>query len=199
MKFKGLKFVLALTMATPAPLALAEQFTATEGPLTVNIASASGFSSADKDKLAAAVEVLGRVLNGEEFRERVINYMFEGKRQFSSNDGVTNEEVFQRIMMGRETYTNEDDQQVDLSLQLYKPPFWKKWSVVGYTYPDTPTIYMNRNYYNTFAPNQVAANLAHEWCHKIGFGHDFNRTARRPYSVPYAVGDIVEELGARLP
>ena len=60
--------------------------------------------------------------------------------------------------------------------------------------PDTSVITSNRRFFDNFTPAEIAGNLAHEWMHKIGFDHDFNSTSRRPYSVPYAVGDLVESL-----
>ena len=33
--------------------------------------------------------------------------------------------------------------------------------------------------------------------HKLGFEHDFKATARRPQSVPYALGELIESLAAR--
>jgi hypothetical protein len=36
--------------------------------------------------------------------------------------------------------------------------------------------------------------VAHEYCHKIGFEHSVQPTPSRPFSVPYGIGNIVEEL-----
>ena len=32
----------------------------------------------------------------------------------------------------------------------------------------------------------------HEWLHKIGFEHSYYNNSDRPYTVPYAIGEIVE-------
>jgi hypothetical protein len=34
----------------------------------------------------------------------------------------------------------------------------------------------------------------HEWMHKLGFNHDTKWSASREYSVPYAIGNIFEEI-----
>jgi hypothetical protein len=70
--------------------------------------------------------------------------------------------------------------------------------VVGYTYPDSARIWSNGNYFYSMTVNELAAHFVHEWLHKIGYDHDFKSTARRPYSVPYAVGDLVEVIADQL-
>jgi hypothetical protein len=44
-------------------------------------------------------------------------------------------------------------------------------------------------------PHEVAGNLAHEWTHKLGFGHE---SAAEHDSVPYGIGYIVREMGEKL-
>jgi hypothetical protein len=170
-----------------------------QGPLRIDLASLKGFSSSQADKAHQAADLMEQVLNSEEFHQAVLNHEYDGKKQFASVPaGTTNEQVYAKIMAGRETYTAVEDAVATLSLILYKPPFWKKWSVVGYTYPGNYPIHTNKYYFNSFTPAQVAGNLTHEWLHKIGFDHDFNRTARRPHSVPYAIGELVIQLAKQL-
>ena len=67
-------------------------------------------------------------------------------------------------------------------------------STIGYTYPDTLRIWINRRFFRSFRPSQVAANLIHEYMHKLGFTHDYNNTPTRKFSVPYAVGRLIREM-----
>ena len=62
--------------------------------------------------------------------------------------------------------------------------------------PDTMRIWIHKKFFrrSSWTPVDVAANMAHEWVHKIGFGHDYYYTEDRPYSVPYAIGNIVAEV-----
>ena len=55
-------------------------------------------------------------------------------------------------------------------------------------------VWTNDKFFTTNSLGKVAGNIVHEWTHKLGFEHDFNSTARRNYSVPYAVGNIIQEL-----
>jgi hypothetical protein len=70
--------------------------------------------------------------------------------------------------------------------------------VIGYTNQNTLTIFINRVIYQKTEVYKIAMNLVHEWTHKMGYDHDFKATARRPASVPYAVGYMVRDMGKAL-
>lgn len=165
--------------------------------LRVNLASLTGFSASQREKVKAAAAIVERVLNSAEFRERVLNFRYNGQNKFVSTD-LTPAEVYAKIQAAQEYFIQSADGVAQMCLNLYTPPFYKKWSVVGYTYPNDPHVYMNSYYFNSYAPKDVAANMTHEWLHKIGFDHDFNANAARPYSVPYALGSLVAELADRV-
>lgn len=59
-------------------------------------------------------------------------------------------------------------------------------STVGYRQPPEDTIYINRKFHNSYGNCAEASGNGHEALHVLGFGHDFKRTARRPYSIPYS-------------
>lgn len=166
-------------------------------PFRFELVSSAGFINDDLTKLTDAIAKAEDVFNTVEFRERILEYKYQGRRQFADNDGLTNQQIYARIMAAKETYDSangRNDRIGQLSLNLYTPPFWNRWGTVGYTYPDQPDVYMNSYYFRSFSPAEVANNVVHEWLHKIGFEHDFEETEKRPFSVPYAVGDLVEEL-----
>jgi hypothetical protein len=168
-----------------------------EQSFTVSLDKLRGFGSRDLLKIRSAAQELEVVLRSDAFRQRVLHFGHDGDTSFSNNNGLSNEQVYDTLMSGREDYSTQYDSTANLDLTLYKPPFYKRWSVVGYGYPGTPEIYLNRNYFQVFTVAEVAGNLAHEWCHKLGFDHDYKSTSVRPYSVPYAVGEIVTEMAAR--
>lgn len=160
--------------------------------LTVKGMQIKGFSGDSLVKIQKAFEVLEKVVNSEEFKERVINFKnTKGQRAFASNNGLTNEEIFERFMDGRETLQPNTPGEMNYYLSLYN----SRWSrVIGYTSASTNVININWKYFRTFKPNEVAGNLAHEWTHKIGFDH---KSAAEHDSAPYAIGYIVEELAAK--
>lgn len=148
------------------------------------------FPANRKSKMLEAIERLKVVVNSTEFRQRVEDYVYNGRYQFVDNLGLTNEQIYFRIMDGAETLNNIVDNKMDIDITLY----YSNNGTVGYTYPNTTRTWVNDKFLNANTLGQVAANVVHEWTHKIGFGHDFNSTASRPYSVPYGVGSIVREL-----
>ncbi|MEI8347076.1 MAG: hypothetical protein WCG27_06395 [Pseudomonadota bacterium] len=155
------------------------------------------FTDAQEIKADKAKELIRRVANSEEFKQRVLNFTWQGKKQFANNDGKTNEQIYQNFMAGNETLSPQIDYTMNLEVTLYKPSYFGR-NVIGYTYSNVVGIWSNRNFFNAYTPAQIAGNYTHEWCHKLGYIHDFNSTARRPYSVPYALGYLVDELATKI-
>jgi hypothetical protein len=155
--------------------------------------SITGFKDKNLEKLQAAFRVLEEVVNSEEFKDRILNFKnSKGERAFASNNGLSNEEIYEKFMEGRETLRPETVGEMNFDLKLY----CRWWSrVIGYTTPTSNLININYKYFKNFKVNEVASNLAHEWVHKIGFDH---RSAAEHDSAPYAIGYIVEELAAKL-
>ncbi len=162
------------------------------GQLVVKGMQIKNFSAASEKKMRQAFEVLEKVVNSAEFKDRVINFKnSKGERAFASNKGLTNEQIYEIFMEGRETLQPETPGEMNFYLKLYN----RSWSrVIGYTAADTNVISINNKFFKNFKPFEVASNLAHEWTHKIGFDH---KSAAEHDSAPYAIGYIVEELAAQ--
>lgn len=171
----------------PQECVLPEQ--APEANLQVNF-TFEDFSIEKEAKLRDAIRRLEIVINSVQFKQAVLNHEYNGEKLFANNDGLSNEEIYQKILMASEELQPGEDEEIDLDLTLY----YKNNSVVGYTYPNTTRVWINDKFFTPNSLGKVAGNIAHEWTHKIGFEHDFRNTSRRKYSVPYAVGDIIEEL-----
>lgn len=152
------------------------------------------FSQEEEAKIQKAVELIKNVIRLKEFKDRVLNYTFEGKKQFFDHGGLSNEEIYQKILEGAEQMGNKHKNNVmDVELELYT----QATSTIGYTYPNTVRIWMNKKYFNKYTPVNVADNLMHEWMHKIGFTHATTWSESRDHSVPYAIGYLVEELAKK--
>lgn len=159
------------------------------GRLTVVPMDLQGFEGEKGEKLEAAFRALEEVVNSEEFKERVVNFKnSKGERAFASNNKLTNEEIYARFMEGRENLQQNTPHEMNFYLKLYNKP-WSR--VIGWTNQNINTIHINWKYFKGNSINSVAANLAHEWVHKIGFGH---KSAKEHDSVPYGIGYIVGEM-----
>lgn len=194
---------LATLILCAAPLsALADEYPV----LKVNVEKFSGFSTSERAKADAAMDVIEQVINSDEFREKVLTFTHKDpstgmiKQEFANNvvggQTLSNQDVLDRIYRAVENFRPEPNAQIDLNITIYTSSWWNR-GTIGYTYPNSDTIWVNRRHYKNFKPSQIAANFTHEWLHKIGFGHDYNATKRRPFSVPYAIGNIMGQLGTQ--
>lgn len=164
--------------------------------LTVQLDGVRYFNQAQTDKLNLAKRVVELVVNSREFKDRVLQFKYQSKLQFVQNAGLSNEQIYNVLMTGAEKYPKPtaEDQAMNFDLELYKPAWYQSNNVLGYTSQSDKTIHINKNFYDRAEVYEIAMNLTHEWCHKMGFDHDSKSTARRPYSVPYGVGYIVRDL-----
>lgn len=171
------------TSAVPA-LALSYQ---------TNVSYLSGFDSADQTKYNQAVAIVKKVVATEAFRTAVLNHTYGGAKTYVQNNGLTNAQIYQHILEAAERLTPAKNNTLDVGVKLY----YENSSVVGWTSGSITHINVNTKFFDTYAVNSVAANLFHEWLHKMGYGHDSSATARRPYSVPYAIGYMIRTIGAK--
>lgn len=153
--------------------------------------------------LKKAVRIMSRSIGSQGFKQFCEGYNFKYTtstgmfwwRKYTTHhqvgfkfpNGLNNAEIYQSIMHGAETLSPVKNNTADMELTIDTR---NKTSVLGYTYPNTVRQYMYSWLLRT-TPERVAGNLAHEWCHKLGFDHKHRYNATRRHSVPYAVGDFV--------
>jgi hypothetical protein len=151
------------------------------------------FSAREVLKLNDSIEVLNKLLNSPEFKERVLSSKFT----------YTNEtplQIYNTLMAGDEIINGKRTVANgiwEIDIRIYTSS-WFQRSVVGYTYSYTLTTWINRRFFSWFTDYEAASNIAHEHCHKLGYGHPFKRTKDRIFSVPYQIGTIIDEMGAKL-
>ncbi len=162
----------------------------------VHIVAARNYRSSDLEKLKQAAAVVETIMNSVEFKNNILNFSYQGSKEFVQNNGLSNEQLYEYLMAGAEKYPVQMQplNTMEVEFELYKPKLFSQRGVIGWTNTSISTIYVNQKYYRTEAIADVADNMVHEWCHKMGFDHDFNYTDRRPYSVPYGVGDLVGRM-----
>lgn len=136
------------------------------------------------------------------FKTRVLNYdsPYTTNRFVASSGsgphGETNQQVYQHNWDGNETRPSQTlvDNEADMEIEFY----YANNSTVGYTYTSSKRIWVNTKFYDTFRPSQASGNFTHEWNHKLGYGHEVNNSAYRPYTVPYGVGYIMRDINSSL-
>jgi len=125
------------------------------------------FNEKQFKKLNKDLPIMNEVLASKCFRT------FMENRDLIQTNGKSPKEIVNHIRKS----------QIGIELKSYYK--WK--GAVGYTYPNTKKIWMNSYHHRNFNSCRSASNLAHEGSHKLGYGHDYYKTARRPYSVPYSI------------
>lgn len=148
------------------------------------------FSATQENKYNEAIAIVKKVVATEKFRNTILKYSYNGTGMFSTTS-KSNSQVYQSILDAAEKLTPSKNNTMDLGVKLY----YEDNTVIGYTNGSITYINVNTKFFNQFSANEVAGNLMHEWLHKLGYDHDFDVTARRPYSVPYAVGYLIRDIG----
>lgn len=174
----------------PAPLDSVSSVPTQALTFNVNIKLVN-FTNSQEEKMLKAVELIKGLVASEEFRSKVLNHKYNGIKTYVDNRGMTNAQIYQRILDGNESLQNTKDNEMDVEVELY----YANNTTVGYTYANSKRIWANTKYFNTYSVASVAANLMHEWLHKLGFTHAVSYSVSRDYSVPYGVGGIVRSLG----
>ncbi len=149
------------------------------------------------EKLKESASHFEQSLNSRSLEEKVLAYEARGKNRFLRSGGLGNAEVLRLLRAGPATRREGRHRIIDLHLELDRSD---GEGVYGYTYPNDPVIYTYQSFFDGYGPAWMAAHLAHEYAHKVGFKHSPDRKPGRPYTVPYAFGEIVydvcaEELG----
>jgi len=148
------------------------------------------FNETNKAKVIKALDQIVAVVESAEFRDVVLNFKDnKGKTAFLENNGYTNEEIYEQILEGAEKLRPTPDRTMDLDITWYYS--WR--STVGYTYANSPRIWVNSKFYSKYDTAAISRNLFHEWTHKLGYGH-VSSTKNRPWTVPYGLGSKMEEL-----
>jgi hypothetical protein len=150
-------------------------------------------SSPQEAKIQSAEEKIKAVVATEEFRKLVLNHTYNGVKTFVNNNGLSNAQIYQKILQGAEKLQPAKNNAMDLIIKLY----YQNSSTIGYTTIGSKTIYMNTKYFNQYNAAGVSHNMMHEWLHKLGFGHAVSYSPSRDYSVPYAIGYMLKKLAAK--
>lgn len=135
-------------------------------------------------KYKKGLELLELVINSKDFKDEIL------RAKFTETQGMTNRQVYDYIMSGRNLYFTEVDKEIEIHVSMY----YSFRRVIGYTKPSTWWTYLNRRMFRRMSADDIAGNAIHEYCHNLGFSH----YKRKRTSVPYQVGNIVSRIGYRV-
>jgi hypothetical protein len=176
--------------------------------ISFDVHKLEGFDEYQKKLFMQVLQGATEALNSSMFKDRVLNFSWTEyyRRWFKTYSRVNerfydtddnNAMVYEKLVSGADELNPARDGDIDLFLCLY----YKANNVIGYTNPGTNEIYINKLY---FLPRlhtregicDIVNNVVHEYMHKVGYSHSFFNSAKRPYSVPYAVGNLAGECMA---
>jgi len=148
-----------------------------------------GFTTEQEKKIDAAAKLMEVVWNSKEFKDAVINFKYSysyvtGKlwckktnyvsgNRFRWNNNMSNELIYSKLLSGSESLSPQNDGEADIEIVLTTDI---SDGVIGYTYPDTIRQWISRDFFLEFDKFDVLNNLTHEYCHKLGFDHEFEWT-----------------------
>jgi hypothetical protein len=157
----------------------------------IKIKKLSNFSQKEKERVEFIVKNLEKVINSIEFNHYVKNYSVNGEFRYEWNNNQSNNEIYNKIMEGKEELSASIDYIWDLDLRL-------RWlfssNTLAYTSSNTSQITINSRYFKGGADFSIAGTICHEYLHKLGYSHPREYSTVRDYSVPYAIGDICENI-----
>lgn len=144
-------------------------------------------TTARKAKALKTQEEMQVIINSENFKQKVLAMNYHGETSHWKRASAR--EIYEVIMAGTETLVDEEDKIISIILDDY----WTLRGVIGYTYPDSATVFVNTRYYDKRESKLVGSNILHEYFHTLGGSHDSTRTPERPYSICYQLNRVYEQ------
>lgn len=138
-----------------------------------------------------------KVISFTDFNKKQLGHFWLAS---AAMDKAINSQCYEDYILGARLYNNKLELRSETikTIRGKKPAlkfvmYYANNSTVGYTYPKSDTIWMNKKFHDNYSVASSSANLGHEIAHKLGYTHDFNRTAIRQYQFPYVHGAAIRK------
>jgi hypothetical protein len=175
--------------------------------ISLNLSIESSLTPNEKEKLELAANHIVDCINSDEFKDWCLGFNYSYTdctgslwwkkcqkvivNHFNWNDGLSNEQVYNKLMSGSEHLSPNADAEMDITLVIDRR---NKRGVLGYTYPNSYKQWIYSWFLSSSSYRDVAGNIFHEYCHKLGFDHAYKFHTTRQYTIPYACGYLVRDF-----
>lgn len=150
--------------------------------MKIKVVKLHGYKNEDRLKLKDTLTSFQLCINSTDFKDLIL-----GHEVFDSDNNLSNNDVYNIIMSGREVGTNVD-YEADLDLSIDER---QSTNTIGYN--TGKKIFTFRNMFENLPVSTLSGHFAHEYCHTLGF-RDPSDLSNRQNNVPYEVGRIIQEL-----
>lgn len=159
-------------------VAVIEQTTDPVPSLGINFKPVHNYATkAEKDLIGKASKKVNDTIQGQCFKDFMLN------RKMIDTNNKSNQEVVADLV----SYTGD----IEISMYYRCMRSWKcpfGTSAVAYRQPPEKKINLNRAVFHSgMSACEWASTMAHESSHVIGYGHSFEWTKERDFSVPYSI------------
>lgn len=154
--------------------------------------STVGMSVDQEEEIRKAEDIIKLVVSSEEFKKRVLNHTVNGVKTFLNNNGLTNAEIYQKILDAAEDGTLNKDNIMDLAVELI-PQKSTLASRIFKIIAGIKKIFFFLNLFQNTTPAGIAQNLFQQWLGKLGFSTVTGSTSH--LTVQEAIAKIIGELG----
>ena len=149
-----------------------------------------------ENKARHAVALFAKVFNMPQFKDKVLHFTWDDDLTFADSSGLTNPQVFNKLISGPEIANTGLSYHAHINLRVYGKILPFLYPIL-FTSPDNNLINTKWDFIKSSTLPELAGHYAHEYCHCLGFEHDFDETDRRAFSVPYSIGNIVTMLSKK--
>lgn len=156
---------------------------------------AEGLSADQEMDVEKAAEIIKKVVASQEFKDRVLNHTVNGVKTFLNNNGLSNEEIYQKILEAAESDNLAKDNVMELEFELI-PQKTTLRTRIYQIISGIKKIFFFLNLFQNTTPAGVAQQLFQQWLGKIGFALPESSSSEN-FSVQTAVAKIIGELGQK--
>lgn len=154
-------------------------------PMKLKAYPVGRFTALQTMRLGLAVELANKVLASEEFIKTI-----EKLDPFTYFSGTKDSPLYVSKLLSEE-------KECGVNVAVWYVPWYKRYTS-AIAYESNGRTNLRSTYLENGKISDICATLVHEFLHSVGYSHDFWATKQRPFSVPYAIGNLVSKFAETL-